>query len=137
MGGQPRGGRLDALYLLGQDSRTIPCPRTVHRKATSCPTHSKVQMRVGERDFEWTFRSWQLEMVFRCITGLWNKPCDLGQTQANFPCNPKNHQQMPLLATRQESGILVCSVAELEPGAEVETLSGQRLTQCRWFTAGR
>lgn len=54
--------------LLRQDSMTVPCPRTIRRKATSCLTHSKVQMRVGERDFGWTFRSWQLEMVFRCVT---------------------------------------------------------------------
>lgn len=78
-------------------------------------------MRVGERDFGWTFCSWQLEMVFRCIT-------ERGTNPGKLPCNPTNHQQMTLLATRQDSGILACSVAEFEPGTEVETFRPKAYT---------
>lgn len=43
-------------------------------------------------------------------------PVTWGGDPGKVPCNPTNHQQMPLLATRQNSGILDCSVAELEFG---------------------
>lgn len=69
----------------------------------------------GREGFWMDIRSWQLEMVFRCIT-------ECGTNPGKLPCNPINHQQMALLATRQDSGILDCSVVELEPGTEVETL---------------
>lgn len=52
----PVAGGWMALRLPEQGSATISCPRPTHRKATSCPTHCRVQMRVGERDIVWTLR---------------------------------------------------------------------------------
>lgn len=68
-----------ALCLPGPGSVTTPCPRPAHRKATSCPAHFRVQMRVGERDIAWTLCQGQLEMVFSCVTECGTDPVTWGR----------------------------------------------------------
>lgn len=86
------GGRLDVLNLPGQDSMTIPCPRTTGRgvkRLSHFLPHPLQGPDEGEREGLWMdILLMAVGNGFQMYPGMWNKPCDLGQTQAELPAIP-------------------------------------------------